>query len=148
LFSARQALVLEDAMERIIPETNTPGAKSAGIGEWLESTLLDTYEESVRKSFVAGLDALDHDARQEHAAGFCECTPVQQTGLLERLVASLPPQGGGGPNEPQPFFLLLRELTVIGFCSSKLGATRVVGHEPMPGGYEGCVVNEGAPRAG
>jgi hypothetical protein len=147
-FSARQALILQDAMERIIPETTTPGAKSAGIGAQLESTLIDTYEEAVRKRFLAGLDALDRDAQKQHAVGFCECSPEQQTALLERLIAMLPPEGAGDGNGPQPFVLLLRELTIVGFCSSKLGATRVVGYEPIPAGYAGCVAEQKSAQSG
>ena len=142
LFSIERALVVEDAVERLIPETDTPGAKSAGVAELIENLLLDTYEKEARERFLTGVDALDADARQVHGRGFSDCSAAHQTALLERLVAALPPYNPEGPRGPEPFFLTLRELTLVSFCNSRLGLTRVIGYEPAPGHYDGCGTSE------
>ena len=36
------------------------------------------------------------------------------------------------------FFLLLKELTLLGFFASEPGATEVLNYDPVPGGYTGC----------
>lgn len=47
-----------------------------------------------------------------------------------------------GPRPPRwemPFFRTMKELTVVGFYTSEIGATRELRHEPVPGRYEGCI---------
>jgi hypothetical protein len=142
-------LVVEDAAERLIPETNTPGATSAGVGELIETTLRDCYDESARRHFLAGVDALNQDARAAHSLDFPACSAQQQTALLEKLAAALPEHDDQEASKgPEPFFLTLRELTIVGFCNTRLGATRVLSYEPIPGHYHGCVAVEVKEPAG
>ena len=148
LFSPLQALVVEDAAERLIPETNTPGATSAGVGELIEATLRDCYDETARQHFLAGVDALNRDARAAHSLDFPACSVQQQSALLEKLAAALPKHDETAPKGPEPFFLTLRELTIVGFCNSRLGATRVLSYEPIPGHYHGCVAVDATEPAG
>jgi hypothetical protein len=149
LFSPLQALVVEDAAERLIPETNTPGATSAQVGKFIEDVLTDVYDESARQHFLAGVDALNRDAHAAHGLDFPACSPQQQTALIEKLVAALPKHDEQeGDKGPEPFFLTLRELTIVGFCNSRLGATRVLSYEPIPGHYQGCVAVEAEEQAG
>ena len=149
LFSPLQALVVEDAAERLIPETNTPGATSAGVGELIETTLRDCYDEAARQHFLAGVDALNQDAQAAHALDFPACSAEQQSALLEKLVAALPAHDAPEPPKgPEPFFLTLRELTIVEFCNSRLGATRVLSYEPIPGHYQGCVALDAKEKAG
>jgi gluconate 2-dehydrogenase gamma chain len=146
LFSPLQALVVEDAAERLIPETNTPGATSAGVGEFIETVLRDVYDAEARQHFLAGVDALNQGARGAHGLDFPACSAQQQSALLEKLVAALPKHDEQeGHKGPEPFLLTLRELTIVGFCNSRLGATRVLSYEPIPGHYQGCVAIEGNP---
>ena len=55
-------------------------------------------------------------------------TPDQQRALLERL-----------DREAAPFFRSLKELTLVGYYTSEIGATRELHHAPVPGRYDGCV---------
>jgi hypothetical protein len=34
---------------------------------------------------------------------------------------------------------LLKELTVLGYCTSETGATRAMAYEKVPGEYRGCI---------
>jgi gluconate 2-dehydrogenase gamma chain len=47
-----------------------------------------------------------------------------------------------GPRPPRrevPFFRTMKELTVVGYYTSEIGATRELRHESFPGRYEGCI---------
>jgi gluconate 2-dehydrogenase gamma chain len=47
---------------------------------------------------------------------------------------------GGMPTEPDvPFFRTMKELTLVGYYTSEIGATRELRHAPVPGRFEGCV---------
>ena len=50
----------------------------------------------------------------------------------------------GDPRRPRratapPFFRTMKELTIVGYYTSEVGATQELRHEAVPGRYEGCV---------
>jgi hypothetical protein len=166
-FSAEQRSMLEDLVDFLIPETTTPGAKRAGVAAYIESVVLAVYDEDARAAFGLGLGALDEAARQRHGHGFARCAPPARVELVSALFAGAagaaerggarPAQIQPGPTQPgraQPeraelvaFRRSVRELTIQGFCRSKLGATRVLQYEPIPGAYDGCRSLESVGRA-
>lgn len=136
IFTPEQALALEDLAELIIPESGTPGARSAGVPGFIESVVRDVYDEDRQKQFITGLDAVGARARAAHGKEFHACTPREQQSLMSALVAEC----GVALDGPLcPFVRALRELTIRGFCTSKLGATRVLSYDPTPGEFQGCV---------
>ena len=40
---------------------------------------------------------------------------------------------------PPHFFKNMKELTVLGFCTSEEGATNFLKYEAVPGAYHGCI---------
>jgi hypothetical protein len=146
-FSLEQALSVEDVTEQLIPETDTPGARRAGVAELIESLVRDAFEEQERGAFLAGVAALNAMAREASGRSFPACTPEEQRGLLEKVAAATAAQlakGGGAQNaaalEPvASFWLRMRDLTIKGFVQSKLGATLAFAYDPDPGEYQGCV---------
>ena len=62
---------------------------------------------------------------------FADLTAAQQTALLTKYDAAGAPQ--------KLFFITLRELTTIGYFTSKSGATIALRYDPVPGPYLGCV---------
>ena len=81
-------------------------------------------------------------AVQEHF-GFLDLDPAQQSQLLTELeppmddptvvTVALAPGAGGD----LPFFLKLKELTVLGYYTSEVGATSELLYRPVPGAYDG-----------
>jgi putative sterol carrier protein len=41
--------------------------------------------------------------------------------------------------QPRPFVMTMKELTMLGFFTSKSGATEVLRYEAVPGKYNGCM---------
>jgi hypothetical protein len=39
----------------------------------------------------------------------------------------------------RPFVLMMKELTLLGFFTSQVGATQVLQYEAVPGGFQACV---------
>lgn len=135
-FSREQAVCAEDLAELIIPEGSTPGAKSAGVAQFIESFVRDVYDDAQQRGFLDGLAQLDARAVRAHGRAFWACTRAEQGALLSAL--SVEP-AGAAPEPPFPFVRSFRELCIRGFCTSKLGATRVLQYEPTPGEFQGCV---------
>lgn len=146
-FSAdRQSLVSEIA-EIIIPKTDTPGAKDAKVGEFIEMMLKDCYAAKDQNSFAAGLADLEKK-------DFLKATPEEQTKILKELEATAKvasektsaerkkfTEAGKEYTDDQgvPFFRLMKELTLLGYFTSEPGATLALEYVPVPGRYDGCI---------
>ena len=48
-------------------------------------------------------------------------------------------QALGEPHDARPFILMMRELTLLGFYTSKPGITENMDYNPVPGAFHGCV---------
>ena len=46
--------------------------------------------------------------------------------------------------QQRPFILMTKELTLLGFFTSQVGATQVLQYEAVPGSYHGCLPLEQA----
>jgi glucoside 3-dehydrogenase (cytochrome c) hitch-hiker subunit len=126
--SAAQGRVLAEAVDTILPETDTPGARAAGVHVFVDLLVARCRTAEERRAFLAGLDALERSCREAHGTGFAEAGRAQREALLTALEAA-----------KDPFFAALKEATVLGYCSSEPGATRALAYAHVPGDYSGCV---------
>ncbi len=148
LLSDAQRELLATLAELIIPETDTPGARGAGVPAFIEHMLADWLTAEQRDHFLAGLADVDVRARQRHGADFVSVTPERQTGILQALAeearaeeeAADPEAEGPEPTEElKPFFRRLKELTVTGYYTSEVGMTRELHYQPSHNAYEACI---------
>ena len=155
-----QARTLDLVAELIMPATDTPGAREAGVPAFVDRALAVHCPPADAAAVRKGLDRVEADARSAHGKGFAELSPAQQTALLDRYDLE-----GRGPKTPAaavgrgetetglsnapraaveppkgPFFFpVLKDLVTVGYFTSKLGATKAVVYDPNPGAYRGCV---------
>ena len=130
--SSEQLELVATIAEHILPETDTPGARAVGVHEFIDAMLAEGYAGEDRARFFAGLTDVDARARAACGRPFLECARVQQRALLEDLDRETLAQ-------PAAFFRTFKELTLVGYYTSEVGATRELHHEPVPGRYAGCV---------
>ncbi len=155
-----KGLVAEIA-EIILPKTTTPGAKDVGVGPFVEMMLKDCYKPSQQEHFIKGLDALEEASKKANGGkNFLESTPEQQTALLKSFEAMSNEEAkknetakkvvdaetgltketkGKTEAPPTPFFKLMKELTLLGYFTSEVGAKQALVHVDVPGSYVGCV---------
>jgi hypothetical protein len=148
VFDAAQRQLVDVLAEMIIPATDTPGAREAGVPAFIETMVADWYTDTERTIFLHGLAALDEASRTTYDMSFVAVDEAQRTALLSaaeqeaaRYVSPLPGGVLGGMSklvdENTPFFTKLKELTVIGYFSSEAGATKFLKYEPMPMRHDG-----------
>jgi gluconate 2-dehydrogenase gamma chain len=141
--SKEQGAVMADVAEIIIPRTDTPGAKDAGVPAFIDTMLKDVYEDADRQRFVTGLKAFDDAARTAHGKGFVELPKAQQSELVRKFhdeaIASELALETRPAYLQRPFILMTKELTLLGFFTSKPGATEVLQYSAVPGQFKGCV---------
>lgn len=54
LFEQESTDFLGELAEAILPETSTPGAKAAGVGEFIPVMIRDCYDENDQNAFLKG----------------------------------------------------------------------------------------------
>jgi hypothetical protein len=132
----QRAAMLEALVDTILPATDTPGAKLARVQVFVDLALRDCYTPDEQRLFTTGLEALAADCGKTHGRPFEACSPEERHALIAPLDAASykPDTGARGA-----FVRILKDLTLVGFFTSKIGATEVLAYEKVPGGYRGCV---------
>jgi hypothetical protein len=149
LFDAHQNRTVLAAVERIIPETGTPGAQAVGINRFIDAMLAGWYPPDTRDRVLTGLAELDARARMTEEKPFIECTAAEQSALLMTLDdeaiavrhATAPSMPPNVPWEPAPndlWFAIFKFLTLWGYYTSEEGQTKELELYPLPGHYDGC----------
>jgi hypothetical protein len=154
---------LNEIGETILPQTSTPGAKAADVGRFMTVMINDCYEEGDQKVFRDGMDKLNDVASKKFGNRFMKLSPQQRHDLLVELdkeakdyqkkvddfnkneEAKERDETAKGnlkyvrqhmsPN----YFFMMKQLTMLGYFTSKVGMTQALRYEPVPGRYEGCV---------
>jgi hypothetical protein len=135
-FSSQHYRMVEHLADMIIPEDDTPGAKQAGVAEFIDFMVANRVPVSgsrdirstddaieagneLQNRFIAGLDWMNARSHSEFGQQFMDCTPEQQNSLLEELAykAKFKPTTEGG----RAFFQMMRDYTVVGYYTTKIG---------------------------
>ena len=140
--SGNQREVVATIADHIIPPTDTPGARDAGVPGFIDTMMAEFYPAADRQRFVAGLADLDARARRADGRDFLRCDQNGQVALLTALDAEAI---ASSPNVREPhWFRTMKELTLLGYYTSEAGLTKELGYVQVPGRYEGCVSLAGA----
>lgn len=135
-FSPSQFRMVEHLAEMIIPDDDTPGARQAGVAEFIDFMVanrvpVSAYREvrstqdaiqmgeEAQNRFISGLDWINARSHSEFAHPFMDCSPEQQNSLLEELAYKdkFKPTTESG----RAFFQFMRDYTVVGYYTTKIG---------------------------
>ena len=147
-FSKEQAVLVSELSEIILPKTTTPGAKDAGVPGFIDSLLGEVYSQEDRNKFINGLSEFDAEAEKTYGNKFVDCDHEEQISLFKKHHdEAITKSAGDGPTgwwnsgagADKPFVMKIKELTILGFFTSELGATKVLQYNQVPGPFQGCV---------
>lgn len=165
LFTADQQKIVTELADIIIPTTSkSPGAKAANVGPFITMMINDCYAEDAQKVFVKGLEDLEANAKKEFGKSFLEITVKEREQLITKLrdetvaaqksendknaeaakLGKLPKPANPMSVKEKPkttpqFFAIARDLTMLGYFTSEVGATQAYEYIAVPGRYDGCV---------
>jgi len=132
--------LLDEIAETIIPTTDTPGAKAAKVGAFMNTQVMDCYEEKDQKIFLEGLTKVDEACNKMHGHDFMKATPEHRKELLTALDKEAKDyQKSKKPEDPAHYFSMMKQLTLLGYFTSEIGATKALRYVAVPGKYEGCI---------
>ena len=116
-FKPTEYALVERLTEIIIPSDETPGAKEAGVAEFIDFMVFS--DPDTQYSFRTGLAWLDAYCEQMSGKKFADLEAAQQISLLEPL--AFKDKKRAGQEEGQRFFSMVREYTLTGFYTSEIG---------------------------
>lgn len=134
-----QARLVDVVAELIIPATDTPGARAAGVPQFIDRALANYCDKAQAEQLLGGLTRMDADARATHGDAFVTLTPQQQVELLSAYEQEAITARGQTPSQKAHFFPALEDLVTVGYFTSEPGATVALRYDPVPGAYNGCV---------
>lgn len=143
-FTKDEITFLDEVAETIIPRTDTPGAKDAKLGEFMNKIVRDCYTKDDQKIFKDGIDTIKKLSKEKYSAAFMELQPAQRTELLtmldkEQKEYHKKDENGKNDKKQKHYFRMMRELTLLGYFTSEPGATKALRYVAIPGKYEPCI---------
>ena len=151
-FSPTQFRLVERLAELIIPSDDTPGAREAGVAEFIDFMVANRVpvngsEEmsrnlalgsAVQVQFRSGLGWLDAHSTTAFGHGFLDCSEQQQHHLLQEIAYKdkYTPTTAAG----RDFFQLIRDYTVVGYYTTRIGLESLgyPGLQPVWPAMPGC----------
>ncbi|MBV8072611.1 MAG: gluconate 2-dehydrogenase subunit 3 family protein [Acidobacteriaceae bacterium] len=105
-FTAAEYATIDELSELIIPADESPGAREAGVAEFID--FMTASDSEIQYPFRTGLTTLDASAIQKYGSSFVNLREAQQIELLSSM-------------KNDDFFKLIREYTVMGYYTSRIG---------------------------
>ena len=131
--------------ELILPATDTPGAREAGVNEFVDLLLTDWLDAEGRDAFLERLSGFESDCLASHGRSFLELSSDEQMAVLVPLdeqaaaLRKAAKEAGLSEVEEPPFLLTMKEWTLAGYYTSEIGMTQELQHLRISGSYAGCM---------
>jgi hypothetical protein len=127
-----EEMLLAEIVETIIPETETPGAKSLQVHQFVLRMIQDCYGEPAQVILKDGLITIDQVANGAFTKNFTDLDATQRTAVLAHLQASAEPA-------TKQFIGMVKNLTIQGYLNSEYVLVNIMEYKMAPGFYHGCV---------
>lgn len=163
-FDDDQVALVAEIAETILPATDTPGAKDVLVHQFMDQILLDHYRPAAQKRFKDGLKTFKEECITTFKKSFLDCSPEERKQILtkydeaafaakaqikiereaeKKRFKEMEKQTSIGegylPENRDPFFAMLKELTLLGYFTSEKVGLEVLNYDPIPGAYLGCI---------
>ena len=148
LFTKEEIAYLDEVSDIIIPATNTPGAKAAEVGTFMAIMVTDSYKSEDQTIFRNGMKKLEDSSTKKYKAGFMALTPKQRNELLTAIDKDMSRyEKKKKKGAPTHYFMMMKQLTLLGYFTSEIGATQALRYQEVPGHYDGNLPYKKGDRA-
>lgn len=132
-----QISTLSELCETIIPAGKTPGAKDAQVERFIDAMMKDVFKAEDQATFANGLKQLDTDAKAKYGKTFGKLKAEDRVAMVKTMDDEL--RNRKEQPASKPFYDLVKELTITGYCTSEPGATKHLKYVAVPGEYKPCI---------
>ena len=116
-FTPPEYETLERVTDLILPSDGSPGAREAGVSEFID--FMVSSDPGIQYRFRYGVTWLDAHADALHRKPFRSLEASDQNEILQHLAYK--DRYRPGEDEGRDFFKLIREYTLMGFYTSRIG---------------------------
>lgn len=139
-WSEKNLSFLDEVGETILPATATPGAKAAQVSKTMKAVVSDCYTDRDVGIFLTATDKIDEASNKKFSKGFLDLTPAQREELIKEIDKEAKDyQKSKKADDPDHYFTMVKQLTLLGYFTSEIGCTQARRYLPAPGKYDGCV---------
>lgn len=128
--SATDEALLAEIVEALIPETDTPGAKTLNLHLFVMKMVDDCHTEADRQAFVDGLKMWNPSAQRVLGLDFDEADAAARHDFIEAI-------NGDKDHELATFLGITKRRTIQGYLNSEYVMTHELRYELVPGRYNG-----------
>lgn len=127
-FTAAEIALFDEIADTILPPTDVPGAKAAGVGAFMAMMINDCYEPADQAMLRDGAAKLAADFQAKYGTTFVGGKAEDRTAFLTELDAKRP-----------KYFRPLKDLTLLGYFTSEVGASQALHYVEVPGRFDADV---------
>lgn len=131
-FDAARYALLDEVTEIMIPRTDTPGAREAGVAATIDALMRDWASDKRQQEFTALLDAYDLAARAKGGAALTALPALARKEVVQAFDAARLDAG-------DPVYYKFKELVLTAYYLSEPGATQELRYELVPGSWQAGV---------
>jgi hypothetical protein len=124
VFTSPQKELVRSLCDTILPETDTAGALTAHVDDFISDTLELWCTPLERRAFLTGLDAFAQNCKGALGKGFTGLSTADRLAFLEPLDRDAV-EARKKRVDPLPFFATIKELTLIGYYTSEVGCNAI-----------------------
>lgn len=130
-FKPDEFRTVELLTELIVPTDDQPGAKEAQVGNYIDFVVFSSAEfaPSLQREWHDGLGLLERESQKQFGKAFRMASEADRVALLTAM--SLPEHDPKARREGYEFFRLVKEMTVEGFYTSRIGLIDVLDFQGM-----------------
>lgn len=141
-FTEDERKVVADMVDAIIPRTDVPGGVDVDVPSFVIMMMQDCYSSKDQESFHEGLSNFDQICEERYGSHFIKLQSKKQVEMVKYLDSNVLGKGSKVKklnNNTSSFYRNLKGLTILGYYSSKPGATEALRYVKVPGHYDGCI---------
>ena len=128
-FNPLQFATLAETADIIIPRTDTPGAKDAGVPEEFDKLMINWASDERKRQFTALLEDLNKAAMLAGGAPLPALAPAKRVEVVRAFDAEK-------LRSWSPVYVKFKELVLTLYYLSEAGATKELRYELIPGKWE------------
>jgi gluconate 2-dehydrogenase gamma chain len=130
-FNPNEFRTVEILAAMIIPTDDVQGAKEAQVANYIDFVVFSAaeFEPLLQRKWIDGLAFLERESQNEFGKSFREADEADRIKLLTDM--SAPERNPQAQHEGFEFFSLVKDMTVEGFYTSKIGLIDVLDYQGM-----------------
>jgi len=134
-FTQDEIAMLAEVSERIIPKTDTPGAKDALVHRFLDEAVSYNFDDKEKSAIKAGISVFNELAASKFNKKFIDLSTEEMDVVIQQTADDAKALKEGSSQ----IFPQIKGMVAAGFFTSEVGATQALVYLPVPGPYQGCI---------